>query len=105
MKFKLITLVLLFSFTFLNTLKAHEQLQCLIISEILSPTIIDDKTLMFEMRDDLTLKVDFKRECLQLSYHQSFSCRALRGEICIERGEIMTRAGETCIISSIIKVS
>ena len=100
---KLLILLVTFSFMLSVTAGSQEDLRCLIISEILTPKIIDDSTIELKMRDGKTLQLKLNRACPQLSYHQSFSYLALRGEVCINRVGITTRAGETCSISSIIE--
>lgn len=72
---------------------------CIRVNDIRRTHIVDDSTVLLEMRGDRLVLMHLAGRCPQLRFHDFFSYEPHLGQLCAELDHIVTRAGFHCPIA------
>jgi len=79
--------------------------RCVGIDHVAGAVILGDRAVEMTMTDHSRWRMNFDAACPALSFYQGFYYRrAVAGRLCAGRDAVISRAGGTCAISSIVKV-
>jgi len=73
---------------------------CIRVNDIRTSHIVDDSTILLEMRGKRLILMHLTGRCPQLRFHDFFSYEARLGQLCAELDEVVTRAGFHCPIAN-----
>lgn len=72
---------------------------CIRVNAIRRSHIVDDSTVLLEMRGNRLIRMTLVGRCPQLRFHDFFSYEPHLGQLCAELDKIVTRAGFHCPIA------
>ncbi|WP_138380831.1 hypothetical protein [Luteithermobacter gelatinilyticus] len=86
-----------------ETVRREER--CLNVRRIRQTRVVDNQTILFYMYGGKVKRVTLLNTCYSLAFHGSFSYRTSTGRLCSGFDHIVSRAGNYCLIDSIIDVT
>lgn len=75
--------------------------RCISLSQIRNTEIVDDRTILFRLRNGTTKKATLAFTCPSLSFYKTFGYEVYSNRLCARVDAIITRAGSHCPISQI----
>lgn len=79
--------------------------RCVGIDHVAGAVVFGDRAVEMTMTDHSRWRMGFDAACPALSFYQGFYYRrAVAGRLCAGRDAVLSRAGTSCAISSIVRV-
>ncbi len=79
--------------------------RCVGVDHVAGAVVLGDRAVEMTMIDHSRWRMSFDAACPALSFYQGFYYRrAVAGRLCAGRDAVISRAGGTCAISSIVRV-
>ena len=79
--------------------------RCVGVDHVAGAVVFGDRAVELTMNDHSRWRMNFAASCPALSFYQGFYYRrAVAGRLCAGRDAVISRAGGTCPITSIVRV-
>ncbi len=79
--------------------------RCIGVDHVAGAVVFGDRAVEMSMSDHTRWRMSFDAACPALSFYQGFYYRrAVAGRLCAGRDAVISRAGGTCPITSIVRV-
>jgi hypothetical protein len=79
--------------------------RCVGVDHVAGAVVLGDRAVEMTMTDHSRWRMNFDAACPALSFYQGFYYRrAVAGRLCAGRDAVISRAGGTCAIASIVRV-